>query len=1303
MASDVQILITAQDKATEAINSVADRLDAMTANLDTTSAATMKMSDQMDKASGSLMNLGAGLGNIAKFAVNSVYFTAMGAAIQTMTDAVKEAVDTMIGFNAKQEQTAIGFETMIGSAAGAKTMIADLQKLADLSHYQYKDLTNAAGQLLAFGTAAKDIIPTLTTIGNVSAGLGLTADGMDHVVMALGKLSLESNASLKEVRELNSWHINAQKYLQQELGLTAEQIKHLKDAGVSGAQATKAIIDGMAKDPMFADMMEKQSKTMLGAWATFKDQLTTIFSAVGQVIEQPIATAIHNVTEKTTKLAAILRTTGAPGMLQADPGRKESEQATLRDTKEEPMISPQWQASLATAYNALDEFFGHVKTTFGALKTLISDAMGGANTFSTLIVVLTKVGSVAAITATMFLQIADALVKAAKEIASFVAANTTLSSVVVGITATVVAYSLATRAAAVATAAWTAIVNVAGPAMYVLKAAIQDYGVIQGIATAASWAFEAALVRVNAPLLAVAAAVGVVAAIIYQYNNGNKTLAVGLGVVAGALTLYATRAQIAAAATLVCSAATTVANGVMAAIRSTIIGAVTLWGLLNMALEGYNIKTVAAAVYTTVCDGVMAAINGTMALVAAAWDAITLAIAGFSLAQVAATAYTTVCDGVMAAITGTMALVAAAWDIVSAAVVGFSLAETVATVATEALDVAMAILESPILLVVAAIAAAIAIGYALYENWDTISAAGIELWNALVTTISGLLASFGNWVQSFCPGLYNTITGAFAAIANWVGSMWDDWLNKLSQAFSEFLQWILDKLGPIGEAIKGVGEAIGSALSSSWDTLTEKVSSGAGDLGEFFQKMVPIGVASDEGRQAINDHQPWQMDEDGAGAGKGKKGAKGAADHSAEKAARAYDQAQSQMERLSDELDQKLAATTGNKFDKELAGIQKNITKYRQEIEKATKAGYDTTDLQAKLDKYANEAPAKVREAWARAKQQFSIETDSMAAKAVEANPYSSADQIKDAIHKITQDTYDDTMSKLTDEQEKWRQAGMTAQQVTERTNAYIAQANAKRATDERAEQASYIKMLEDRGDYVELYNQLAINSTDHMRDLILAGQQDLAKEVVALWDKAHENIYEAIADASKSLYSSLSSSIADFIKGTKSAMDVVHSFTNAVLNSIEQIVAQKAASNIVGSLLGAFTGKTSSTPSSSYTFSAPSLLSGMLAGLGHRASGGDAEGWTVVGERGAELVNFNSQSHVYNAEQLNTLMRGGQSGSSNITVKLVNQSGEQLQSTSSSTSQDEFGNAVVTVVIDALNRNKSNIKQYVKGAVASA
>ena len=73
------------------------------------------------------------------------------------------------------------------------------------------------------------------------------------------------------------------------------------------------------------------------------------------------------------------------------------------------------------------------------------------------------------------------------------------------------------------------------------------------------------------------------------------------------------------------------------------------------------------------------------------------------------------------------------------AIAAVSAALAIATAATTAFSTVMALVTSPVTLVIAAITALIAIGIALYQNWDEIKAKASEIWEKINSSITGFV------------------------------------------------------------------------------------------------------------------------------------------------------------------------------------------------------------------------------------------------------------------------------------------------------------------------------------------------------------------------------------------------------------------------------------------------------------------------------------------------------------------------------------------------------------------------------------
>jgi len=79
------------------------------------------------------------------------------------------------------------------------------------------------------------------------------------------------------------------------------------------------------------------------------------------------------------------------------------------------------------------------------------------------------------------------------------------------------------------------------------------------------------------------------------------------------------------------------------------------------------------------------------------------------------------------------------------------------TTVVGALSAAFTFFLSPVGLVVAAIAGVIAIGVALYQNWDTIKAKGTELFNSISETFEGIRSAISEKIEAAKTAVGNAI------------------------------------------------------------------------------------------------------------------------------------------------------------------------------------------------------------------------------------------------------------------------------------------------------------------------------------------------------------------------------------------------------------------------------------------------------------------------------------------------------------------------------------------------------------------
>ena len=169
------------------------------------------------------------------------------------------------------EQTVVAFNTLLGSAEKASKFLAEAQEFANTTPFEFPELLDSSKLLLAFGFEADKVLGMMETIGDTSSGLGAGAEGIDRITRSLGQMYAKGRVQSEELLQLQEMGVPAAEILQEELGLTAEQVANIGNESVNASVAIQALLTGM--DKRFGGMMANQSKTAKGMISTITDTI----------------------------------------------------------------------------------------------------------------------------------------------------------------------------------------------------------------------------------------------------------------------------------------------------------------------------------------------------------------------------------------------------------------------------------------------------------------------------------------------------------------------------------------------------------------------------------------------------------------------------------------------------------------------------------------------------------------------------------------------------------------------------------------------------------------------------------------------------------------------------------------------------------------------------------------------------------------------------------------------------------------------------------------------------------------------
>jgi len=181
------------------------------------------------------------------------------------------------------EQAQIAFETMLGSADRAKNLLKDISTFAAKTPFEIQGLVDSSKRLLAFGFAAEEIIPTMESLGNISAGVG--REKLPQLILALGQVRAATKLRGQELRQFTEAGVPLIEEIAKLRGVAEKEVADLVSKGEISFRDTEAALRNLTSGSgRFANLMVKQSKSLFGIISNLKDNFTLLAIEIGQAL-----------------------------------------------------------------------------------------------------------------------------------------------------------------------------------------------------------------------------------------------------------------------------------------------------------------------------------------------------------------------------------------------------------------------------------------------------------------------------------------------------------------------------------------------------------------------------------------------------------------------------------------------------------------------------------------------------------------------------------------------------------------------------------------------------------------------------------------------------------------------------------------------------------------------------------------------------------------------------------------------------------------------------------------------------------
>ena len=179
-----------------------------------------------------------------------------------------KAISGSIKYAASVEQISVAFEVLLGSAQEAQVVLEELREFSVKTPFTFEELAPAAKRLIAFGTAAEDVVGVMRDLGNAAMGNGET---LDRLVDAYGKVQAKGKASLEELNRFTEAGVPLMRQLAEDLELTNEELFKFVSQGKVGFNEVNTALQNLTRgEGQFAGMLEAQSMTLEGSLSTLE-------------------------------------------------------------------------------------------------------------------------------------------------------------------------------------------------------------------------------------------------------------------------------------------------------------------------------------------------------------------------------------------------------------------------------------------------------------------------------------------------------------------------------------------------------------------------------------------------------------------------------------------------------------------------------------------------------------------------------------------------------------------------------------------------------------------------------------------------------------------------------------------------------------------------------------------------------------------------------------------------------------------------------------------------------------------------
>lgn len=227
---------------------------------------------------------------------------------------IQNAANALWEFSTAVENSEMALSAMFRDTGKAERLTDVLQEFAANTAFSYEQANAGARKLLAYGIEAKNVLTVMAPLSDAAAASG-DSNTFDSIAKAIGQIYTKGKLATQEILQLTEAGIPAYEILQEELGLTKDELADIGRMGISATTAINALLDGMEK--RYGGVGEAMQTTMSGMLDKIQDNLLIIGGKMFEPMYEGLKNTVRKMSDTIEKWRETVSKVGFAGLIQS--------------------------------------------------------------------------------------------------------------------------------------------------------------------------------------------------------------------------------------------------------------------------------------------------------------------------------------------------------------------------------------------------------------------------------------------------------------------------------------------------------------------------------------------------------------------------------------------------------------------------------------------------------------------------------------------------------------------------------------------------------------------------------------------------------------------------------------------------------------------------------------------------------------------------------------------------------------------------------------------------------------------------